>query len=108
MADRAANMTCCCGPSPTSRRRSGWRPGGRCKLRFVNEGRATFSFCAPRFFRAARMRRRDATLAATAASELAPGERRMIALVPAPGRYRARSGNLIHRMLGMSAEIIVE
>ena len=33
---------------------------------------------------------------------------RTIALVPAQGRYRVRSGNIIHRLLGMSAVIIVE
>lgn len=78
------------------------------KLRFVNSGRATLSFGASDFFRAARIRARDADLVAGGSLRLAPGERRTIALVPARGRYRARSGNLSHRLLGMSALIVVE
>jgi hypothetical protein len=78
------------------------------KLRFVNQGQATFSFSADGFFRAARLRSRDADVVRSGQIRLAPGERRTIALVPRPGRYRARSGNLIRRLLGMSARIIVE
>ena len=78
------------------------------KLRFVNQGQATFSFSAPDFFRSARLRSGDSELAADGHFRLAPGEQRTIALVPAPGRYRARSGNFIHRLLGMTATIIVE
>lgn len=78
------------------------------KLRFVNQGQSTFSFSAGRFFGAARLRARDAEALRDGTLRLAPGERRTIALVPAPGRYRARSSNLIHRLLGMSVRIIVE
>jgi len=78
------------------------------KLHFVNNGRATLSFSAPAFFRAARVRGRDARALAGGSLRLAPGERRTIALVPAPGRYRARSANLAHRLRGMSALIVVE
>jgi hypothetical protein len=78
------------------------------KLRFLNQGQATFSFSAGDFFRAARVRSVDADEVADGHIRLAPGEVRVIALVPAPGRYRARSGNLIHRVLGMSTQIIVE
>ena len=78
------------------------------KLRFVNQGQATFSFSAPSFFRAARVRPGDADAVADGNIQLAPGEARIIALVPAPGRYRARSGNWVHRLLGMSTRIIVE
>lgn len=84
-------------------------PAGRpVKLRFLNQGQATFSFAADDFFRAARVRSADADEVADGHIRLAPGEARTIALVPAPGRYRARSGNFFHRMLGMSTEIIVE
>lgn len=78
------------------------------KLHFVNNGRAALSFSAPAFFRAARVRGRDARGVAGGWLRLAPGERRTVALVPAPGRYRARSANITHRLRGMSAEIIVE
>lgn len=78
------------------------------RLRFVNQGQATHSFFAPAFFRAARVRRRDAALVADGGFRLRPGERVTIALVPAPGRYGARSRNLVQRVLGMHAVIIVE
>lgn len=78
------------------------------KLRFVNNSRATLGFSAPAFFRSARVRARDARAVAGGGFRLAPGERRTIALVPAPGRYRARSGNIAQRLMGMSALIVVE
>ncbi len=78
------------------------------RLRFVNQSPATMAFGARDFFRAARMRPRDADVAARGGFRLAPGERRAIDLVAPPGRYRARSFNLVHRLLGMSAEIVVE
>ena len=84
------------------------RAGEAVRLRFVNGGRATHSFDAPRFFRAARLRRGDDDLARTGRFRLAPGERRLIALVPAPGRYQVRSANIAQRLLGMRALIIVE
>ena len=78
------------------------------RLRFVNQGQTGFSFSASRFFRAARIRRGDDEAVRDGTLRLAPGERRTIALVPAAGRYRARSANLLHRLLGMSVRIIVE
>ncbi|MGZ8997825.1 MAG: hypothetical protein ACXW2T_03110 [Allosphingosinicella sp.] len=78
------------------------------KLRFVNQGQATLSFSAGGFFRSARVRAGDRDLVADGSFRLAPGERRTIALVPAAGRYRVRSSNLVQRLLGMTAVIIVE
>ena len=78
------------------------------KLRFINQGQATFSFSAESFFRASQVRTGDVAVVTDGQFEVAPGEQRVIALIPAPGRYQARSSNLVHRMLGMSAEIIVE
>ena len=84
-------------------------PAGRpVRLHFVNQSRATMAFSAPAFFRASRLRSRDADIVARGGLRLAPGERRYVALVAPAGRYRARSGNLVHRALGMSARIIVE
>ncbi|HYD13898.1 MAG TPA: cupredoxin domain-containing protein [Allosphingosinicella sp.] len=77
-------------------------------LRFVNNGRANLSFRAPRFFAAALVRPRDRRFVVNGGFRLRPGERLSIALVPAPGVYRARSGYLLHRLRGMSARIIVE
>lgn len=78
------------------------------KLHFRNQGQATYSFSAEDFFAAAQIRRGDEEKVAGGHLRLPPGEREVIALVPAPGRYRARSGNILHRLLGMSVEIIVE
>jgi plastocyanin len=78
------------------------------RLQFVNQSRATMEFGARDFFRAARLRPRDGDIAARGGFRLAPGERRAVELVAAPGRYRARSFNILHRLLGMSAEIVVE
>lgn len=84
-------------------------PAGRpVKLVLVNGSQATLSFSARSFFRAARVRSGDSEAVRDGHLRLAPGESRTIALVPAPGRYRARSGNLLHRLLGMSARIVVE
>jgi hypothetical protein len=84
-------------------------PAGRpVRLHFVNQSRATMAFSAPAFFRAARLRPRDGDVVRRGGFRLAPGERRYVDLVAAPGRYRARSSNLIHRVLGMNAEILVE
>ena len=84
-------------------------PAGRpVRLHFVNQSRATMAFSAPAFFRAARLRPRDGDIVRRGGFRLAPGERRYVALVAAPGRYPAHSSNLIHRLLGMNAEIVVE
>ena len=77
-------------------------------LLFVNNGRAHLSFRAPRFFAAALIRRSDRSRLVDGGFRLRPGERLSIALVPAPGRYRAWSGYLLHRLRGMSGTIVVE
>ena len=79
------------------------------KLLFVNNSRAMLSVRRPLLLpRRADPRPRLATSLRDGRFRLAPGERRTVALVPAPGRYRARSGNIPHRALGMSALIVVE
>jgi plastocyanin len=82
--------------------------GRQVRLRFVNQGQSTHSFSAREFFRASRVRSGDSEGLADGHFNLRPGERRTVALVPAPGRYRVRSSNIIQRLMGMSAEIIVE
>lgn len=82
--------------------------GRAVRLRFVNGGRASHSFQAPAFFRAARLRRGDGDLVMTGRLRLAAGERRTVALVPARGRYAVRSFNVAQQALGMRALIIVE
>jgi plastocyanin len=84
-------------------------PAGRpVRLYFVNQSPTTMTFGARDFFRATRLRPRDGDIAASGGFRLAPGERRSVDLVAAPGHYRARSFNILHRLLGMSAEIVVE
>jgi hypothetical protein len=84
-------------------------PAGRpVRLLFVNQSPATMAFGARAFFRAARLRPRDADIVARGGFRLAPGESRAVDLVAPAGHYRARSFNLLHRLLGMSAEIVVE
>lgn len=78
------------------------------RLRFVNSGQRSLSFAAPAFFRAARIRPGDEEAIRGGAIRLAAGERRTIYLVPARGRYRMRSANLFHRLLGMRGRILVE
>lgn len=84
-------------------------PAGRpIHLRFVNQSRTAMAFGAPGFFRAARLRPRDEDIVRRGGFRLAPGETRDVELLAPPGRYRARSFNLLHRLLGMSAEIVVD
>lgn len=78
------------------------------RLRFVNSGQASLSFGASSFFRASRVRSGDADLVAGGSLKLAPGERRTIVLVPVAGRYKIRSSNFFHRLMGMTGEIVVE
>jgi len=84
-------------------------PAGRpVRLLFVNQSPATMAFGARAFFRASRLRPRDADIVARGGFRLAPGESRAVDLGALPGHYRVRSFNLLHRLLGMSAEIVVE
>jgi len=84
-------------------------PAGRpVSLRFVNQSRSAMAVGAHDFFGAARLRPRDGDIAARGGFWLAPGERRSVDLVAPAGRYRVRSFNVVHRLLGMSAEIVVE
>jgi uncharacterized cupredoxin-like copper-binding protein len=78
------------------------------RLNLVNNSEVAQHFAARDFFAAARIREGDEEAVARGNVRLGPGERRTIALVPAPGRYRVRSANLFHRLLGMTALIVVE
>jgi plastocyanin len=78
------------------------------RMRFVNSGQATLTLSAPGFFRAARVRSGDDQGLGDGTIRHAPGQRRTIVLVPSQGRYRMRSGNMVHRVLGMRGRIVVE
>lgn len=78
------------------------------RLIIYNNSRTRLSLTARDFFRSARIRSRDADLVRRGGLVLGPGETREITLVPQTGRYRMRSQSWLRRILGMSAEIIVE
>jgi Cupredoxin-like domain len=78
------------------------------RLRFVNDSHQRHDFTAPDFFRAARLRGRDAALVQGGSIRVAPLSTRTIALIPRAGRYRVASRDLRQRLLGMQARIIVE
>ena len=78
------------------------------RLRLVNNSNQTHDFLAKRFFARAKLRRRDGGALENGRISVGPGQSRTIAVVPAPGRYKVRSGNLFRRLMGMSGTIIVE
>lgn len=84
------------------------KAGAPVRLRFVNNSNQGHSFSAPSFFRSAKLRNRDSGLVKGGAIAVAPLSDETIVLVPKAGRYKARGGNLLHRLLGMSGKIIVE
>lgn len=78
------------------------------RLRFVNNSHIPHSFSAGGFFKAGQYRNRDKAAVGGGSVEVGPGDTREVVLVPARGRYSARCSNLFHRIMGMSATIIVE
>ena len=78
------------------------------RLRFVNNSNQGHSFEAEGFFRKSQLRRRDGELVKGGSIEVPPLSTRTIVLVPKAGRYKASSGNFLHRLLGMSGRIVVE
>lgn len=85
-----------------------FRAGEPVRLRLVNVSGQTHSFDAGAFFGRAQLRRREARNVQGGKVIVPPNEEREILLVPAPGRYSARSGSLFNRLLGMSGSIVVE
>ena len=84
------------------------KAGEAVRLRLVNTSNQGHSFKAEGFFKGARMRKRDAGMVKGGQIEVPPLSTREVVLVPAAGRYRASSGNVLHRLMGMSGTIIVE
>jgi uncharacterized cupredoxin-like copper-binding protein len=84
------------------------KAGEPVRLRLVNISQSDHSFSAGQLFEAAQLRSRDRRLVSGGSVNVPAGDVREVVLVPAAGRYRARCGNLLHRILGMSSEIIVE
>jgi uncharacterized cupredoxin-like copper-binding protein len=84
------------------------KAGEPVRLRLVNISETGHSFSAAEFLSRARLRGRDKRLVAGGSIDVPAGAVRELVLVPAAGRYRARCGNFLHRILGMSSEIVVE
>jgi plastocyanin len=85
-----------------------FKAGEPVRLRLINNTGIAHSVTAKGLFKSAEVRPRDASGVANGNVTVGSGETREILLVPAPGRYTMRSGNLIYRLMGMSAEIVVE
>ena len=84
------------------------RAGEPVRLRLVNVSPTAHSFNADAFFARAQLRGRERRLVSGGKVIVPANDVREVMLVPAPGRYRARSGNLLTRLLGMSSEIVVQ
>lgn len=85
-----------------------FRAGEPLRLRLVNVSAQAHSFDAGSFFARAQLRRRESRLLRGGKVVVPANDVREILLIPARGRYSARSGSLFNRLLGMSSEIIVE
>jgi plastocyanin len=84
------------------------KAGEPVRLRFVNDSEQGHDFSSRSFFRAARLRGRDADLAASGSLRVGPLSTRTIALVPQAGRYPVGSRNLFQRIMGVKGTIVVE
>ncbi len=85
-----------------------FKAGEPVRLRLINNSTVAHSVSAKGLFKSAEVRPSDAEGVANGNVTVGGGQTREILLVPAPGRYKMRSGNLFYRLMGMSAEIIVE
>lgn len=73
-------------------------------LHFVNGARNRHDFTAPDFFGSARILSGSAPAGKV---DLARGQSRSVTLIPAAGRYRVRCARPFHKLLGMSATVVV-
>jgi plastocyanin len=84
------------------------KAGQPVRLRLINNSSEAHSFSAGSFFAAGQVRPRERGLVSGGTVQVRAGETREILLVPAAGRYSARCANLFHKIMGMSARIVVE
>ena len=73
-------------------------------LNFVNRSGGGHDFTAKRFFRSARIISGNV---ANGEVDLSGGRSASVTLVPAKGRYKVHCGRPFHKMMGMSADIVV-
>ena len=84
------------------------KAGSPVRLRFVNTSNNDLSFSADNFFKQAQIRRRDGAVVKGGTIEVPALSTRTVVVVPKAGRYKARGGSFVHKILGMSGKIIVE
>ena len=84
------------------------KAGEPVRLRLLNGSNVAHNFSAADFFDRAQLRNRDKKLVSKGGIEVPAGQVREIVLVPAAGRYHARCSNALHRIFGMSSDILVE
>ncbi|MDP8914050.1 MAG: cupredoxin domain-containing protein [Pseudomonadota bacterium] len=84
------------------------KAGEPVRLRLINNSTISHSFSAKDFFSSGEVRPRDKKLVSSGKVDIGPGNTREVLIVPKAGRYSARCANLFHRVMGMSARIIVE
>jgi plastocyanin len=84
------------------------KAGAPVRLRFVNNSNQGLAFSADDFFKHAQMRRSDGKVVKGGEVEVPALSTRTVVLVPKAGRYKARGGSFVHRLLGMNGKIIVE
>ncbi len=85
-----------------------FKAGEPVRLRLINNSSISHSFSAGDFFSSGEVRPRDKKLVSGGKVDVGPGDTREILIVPKAGRYGARCANLFHRVMGMSARIVVE
>ena len=84
------------------------RAGEPLRLRLINNSGEAHSFSAKGFFSAGQVRGRESRMLSGGRIEVGPWATREVVMVPAAGRYSARCANLFHRIMGMTARIVVE
>lgn len=84
------------------------KAGEPVRLRLINNSSISHSFSAGDFFSSGEVRPRDKKLVSGGKVNVGPGDTREVLIVPKTGRYSARCANLFHRVMGMSAKIVVE
>ena len=84
------------------------KAGEPVRLRLINNSSISHSFSAGDFFSSGEVRPRDKKLVSGGKIDVGAGDTREVLIVPKAGRYSARCANLFHRVMGMSASIIVE
>ncbi len=78
------------------------------RLRLVNASQMQHAFASPAFFGAGQVRDQDRKLLQHGRVLVPAGSVREITVLPAAGRFTLKCSNRVHKMIGMSGEIVVE